>query len=1040
MGVSTLAGRAGADQRIGALLPVGWWARGLALHERVGHPRPPLPDAVDDAPRACLRQWRERHGGALDVRLAALGLDESGLLALLAEHPEHLAARTARPEWADAAERAVLAARPWPVDVTPPADWRTAFALVVAPFADDAAAHLAMPVADVHAVGVREAFARRLTGRLADLAARTIVHQLHTYRRNGRLTGADGTERFASFIRALTTPSGLAALLVDYPVLARLLGQAATSANRALAEVLARFAADRPALVAGVLDGVDPGPLTDVETDRGDSHDGGRSAAVLRFADGRRVLYKPREQRAQEHLGALVTWLNQAVPGLALRRLRTVARPGYGWSEYVAQEPLADAAAADAFHRRLGALLALFHAWHTTDLHCENVIASGDQPVVVDVETLLHHPSPAEVRGSGDPAADALAGSVHRTTLLPLMAVGEHGILDLSGCGGDGGRLAPVAALGWSEPGTDRMRPCPGPATYDGARNRARLGGVDIEPGDHEAALLEGFRLGYAAIAARPPELLALLEGCADLPNRLVVRPTWTYQALLDETAQPELLRDALDRDQAWAVLWTGPGYLRQFARYEVADLWRGDVPLFQGFAGDTRIWPAGGGADGPIAAIAGPTGLASALRKIIEFGESDRQDQEWIISATLATRRAPDGHRGPGPAGPDAGTAADPERLVAAACALADQVVARSLPDGERVNWLGLELVDERQWLVMPMGGGLANGYLGVALFLAQLAEISGIRRYAGVAGRALSPLAGLLDSLRGRPDLIRAIGPGGLHGFGGIAYALARLSRLLNDPDLRRCTALAVELSDVDGCEGLDWAGGGAGALAAMLAVEAEAGTAPERVHNTVVRARAAAVADRWAGTIVTRLDRTAELPAGFATGAAGIGWALAAYAATGRGDADRVTAASRACLVRAASRSAGDRAGPGWCQGDAGTALALSRLGDDSRLATMIGVLSDRPISRDLSPCHGEAGIADALLALAAPSAVRRRRAGLLLGALQWRGPGCGTPGAVVTPGLLTGLSGIGYALLRLAAPDRVPSAILLQSHRDIHIVRS
>jgi lantibiotic modifying enzyme len=357
--------------------------------------------------------------------------------------------------------------------------------------------------------------------------------------------------------------------------------------------------------------------------------------------------------------------------------------------------------------------------------------------------------------------------------------------------------------------------------------------------------------------------------------------------------------------------------------------------------------------------------------------------------------------------------------------------VVARSLPDGDRVNWLGLELVDERQWLVMPMGGGLANGYLGVALFLAQLAQLSGIHRYADVARRALSPLPGLLDSLRGRPDLVRAIGPGGLHGFGGIAYALARLSRLLRDPDLRRWTALAVELADVDGGDGLDWAGGGAGALAAMLAVEAETGIAP-----------AAAVADRWAGTIVTRLDRTpaADLPTGFATGAAGIGWALAAYAATGRGDAGRVTAASRACLVRGATGRTGRRAGPGWCQGDAGTALALSRLGDDSALATMIAVLSERPVSRDLSPCHGETGIADALLALAAPPAVRRRRAGLILGALQWRGPGCGTPGAVVTPGLLTGLSGIGYALLRLAAPDRVPSALLLQSSRDIPIVRS
>jgi lantibiotic modifying enzyme len=32
-------------------------------------------------------------------------------------------------------------------------------------------------------------------------------------------------------------------------------------------------------------------------------------------------------------------------------------------------------------------------------------------------------------------------------------------------------------------------------------------------------------------------------------------------------------------------------------------------------------------------------------------------------------------------------------------------------------------------------------------------------------------------------------------------------------------------------------------------------------------------------------------------------------------------------------------------------------------------------------------------------------------------------------VDTPGFLTGLAGIGYGLLRLALPDRVPSALLL-----------
>jgi hypothetical protein len=39
-------------------------------------------------------------------------------------------------------------------------------------------------------------------------------------------------------------------------------------------------------------------------------------------------------------------------------------------------------------------------------------------------------------------------------------------------------------------------------------------------------------------------------------------------------------------------------------------------------------------------------------------------------------------------------------------------------------------------------------------------------------------------------------------------------------------------------------------------------------------------------------------------------------------------------------------------------------------------------------------------------------------------------CGTPMRVATPGLMTGLAGIGYGLLRLAEPRRIPSVLTLE----------
>jgi lantibiotic modifying enzyme len=85
-----------------------------------------------------------------------------------------------------------------------------------------------------------------------------------------------------------------------------------------------------------------------------------------------------------------------------------------------------------------------------------------------------------------------------------------------------------------------------------------------------------------------------------------------------------------------------------------------------------------------------------------------------------------------------------------------------------------------------------------------------------------------------------------------------------------------------------------------------------------------------------------------------------------------------------------------------------------------------------------CHGELGIAEALTLLSTqvPAAVaaRRRRAGLVLDAIDRYGLGCGTPGGVPTPGLLYGLAGIGYGLLRLGFADLVPSVLVLEPGRN------
>jgi lantibiotic modifying enzyme len=275
-------------------------------------------------------------------------------------------------------------------------------------------------------------------------------------------------------------------------------------------------------------------------------------------------------------------------------------------------------------------------------------------------------------------------------------------------------------------------------------------------------------------------------------------------------------------------------------------------------------------------------------------------------------------------------------------------------------------------------------------------------------------------------------------------------------------------------------DLATGRAGGLAALLAVHAETGLT-SALRSAIV------LADRLAAT----WDEPTTRPGtGFLTGAAGEGWALLRaaaatgsqrYATAGRtalrhdiglgerlnrtaqvdtglderpnrtnrtmtADAGHVEQPGRAASGDIGLIAAHDDAAPvdiGWCAGLSGAVLArigatADDVAADKWLDEAVAVLGEHRPLRDTSLCHGELGVAEALIVLAADgderaAAHRDRCAALLLGALEHAGPRCGTPRGVPSPGLLTGLAGIGFGLLRLGFADQVPSVLLLDPAR-------
>jgi type 2 lantibiotic biosynthesis protein LanM len=1064
--------------------------RALTLSERAGRAVPlteaPPPNPLNGAAAHRLAQWRDlspfRSGGWLTRRLADAGLDEAAFAHLLAVPPEDLAVRpAARPDWMiEAADGlgAPAGEEELPLTAELRQDPGAGFLELVRPQIARARHRLRAGIARIERppfdpVAVERMLAETLAYPLLSIIGRTLVLEMHVARLQGLLPGETPTERYTTFVERLRQPDNAAAILAEYPVLARQVVESLSLWVDASLELLERLAADWQEIRTAFFPGGHPGTLTAVDGGAGDRHRGGRAVRILGFTSGARLVYKPRPLAADAHFQDLLAWINAGGGLPELRTVQVLDRGSYGWMEHVTAAPCATAAEVALYHRRLGALLALLYALEATDCHYENLIAAGDQPVVVDLESLFHprmdRPEPA--RPDERLASRALEHSVLRIGLLPFR-VGqseEFEGIDLSGVSSVAGLPSPQKVLQWTRTGTDEMRAIRERVPMAGGRNRPQLDGKDVEAALYIDDMAAGFRDAYRLLMRRREELLAPGSPAARFagdPVRAVLRPTQVYGLLLSESFHPDVLRDALDRDLLFDRLWVGieeqPAIARAIAA-EHSDLHRGDIPAFTACPASVDLWTSRGER---IPGFFPEPSFAAVQRRLAALDERDLEQQATLLRLSLGTQllnRDDVGWNGYAPVVSDPALPAAElrARLIAAARSIGDRFAALAIREEGYATWIGLEFRNQ-VWSLSPSPEDLYAGLPGIALFLAHLREITGDAETEGLARSAVATLRSRVDA--GAEGITNT---GMFLGWGGILYAYVHLAALWRDGELLAAAERIPEriAAYLAADEDLDVVGGAAGAIAGLLALHAaspSSGALAAAVlcgERLLARAHPAGAGLGW----LTRLA-TERPQVGFSHGNAGIGLSLVELgAATGE---ERFAEAGLAAfawereafwpeLDRWMDRKEGEAPPPestvamAWCYGAPGVALSrlralrhLASRGErperaalERELADALRLTAGRGFGQNHCLCHGDLGNLDILLEAARQLGDPDRAAEVdlltraVLAGIERDGPRCGTRGGVESPGLMNGLAGIGYGLLRLAHPDRVPSVLAL-----------
>jgi type 2 lantibiotic biosynthesis protein LanM len=763
---------------------------------------------------------------------------------------------------------------------------------------------------------------------------------------------------------------------------------------------------------------------------------------------------------------------------MPLRTIEVLDRTCYGWVEHVEHAACISEEEIRDYYSRAGILLCIAYCLNGTDFHSENIIASGTHPVLVDLEMLLSH----DVMNLGDlnsrkgakallAANKQIATSVLGTGLLPGCTDGFEAVarLDVSGLGGVDDQSIPRLVRKWESINTDQMVLRRDVGRYKATKNVVKIGGRVARVEDYRAELVQGFQQMYKLMLEQRAALLSVCGPLRELANqsvRYVQRPTRVYAALQSSLLNPRHLRDGVsrgfqidllardliietDRPTTWGLL-----------ALEKRAIEQGDIPVFTARANDTSLLLPSGEM---IAHFFQTAAFDLVTSRLLALSQEDLECQVGFLEGSLRVLEPSSVNVKEGGVPQASGlppVSMSEAEIEAEAATLAHEICSKAIraPDAS-VAWIGAQYAaDVGQIQFRSLGYDLYDGVSGVCLFLATAADITQRDEFRGTALGALEPLRGLLAT--NACELVDSIGIGGGSGVGGVIYCLLRISQLLRTPGTLDDACVAAKLITRNRLAGdlcFDVMDGAAGAILGLVALY-------ELTFDRSILERALFCGEhllsRQTGTVGYRAwpNRLGVSLTGFSHGAGGIAYGLLRL--FWHTNDERFLEAAReaiayedSVLVRAVGNwpdlSAKD--GPKylmqWCHGAPG--IGLARLGGGSILneeqvvsAVEVALTSTERfgVGETDHLCCGNFGRIDFLVTagqrLARPELFEsaQRQVAVVVARAAARGGFALdplVPRSVFSPGLLLGISGIGYELFRLAYPSRVPSVLLWEN---------
>ncbi|MEC1543692.1 type 2 lanthipeptide synthetase LanM family protein [Bacillus halotolerans] len=916
-------------------------------------------------------------------------------------------------------------------------------------------------------ISLEDGFLQDLLDHIADklhsLCNKTLVLELNVCREKGILKGTTPEERYHYFENeVLVDRNFLSSFGNEYKCLIALLIGTVNSLVDFIENILRHLEEDWRDLTE-----ISPnlGRVKKLHLGQGDTHNCGKSVSILEFDSGQKLVYKPRSLEVDQLYQKLIFWMNQQQKKIPIiYRTKVISKENHGWSEFIPYRACQSVKEVKEFYKRMGAQLALLYVLNATDFHYGNIIAMGEHPVFIDMESLFHQNIYEDIykEDALGRAEQMLSKSIMASGMLPNLLYQRNDQdksgIDLSGMGGKGNQALPFEISQIAGKGTDQAYLKKGIAFLEEGLNLPNYKGKFVNLHDYVPEIIDGFTVVYRFMAENKEQLINQIQEFRGATVRTILRPTAIYGEFLRSLVHPDLLRDQLDRKIFLHRLWLkclNTPIIERVLIDEMEDLLRYDVPLFTSIPGERHLRSSSGRT---ITDFFSRPAFDLVLDKIRNLSELDLYGQLQVLNMVMLASNAdhyadvekilPFENRG----------LTDKKDFLIHAIDIGDYLLKTKIEgiNGVKkdITWISTVLEGNREvaWNISPVGLDFYNGNSGIALFLAYLAHFTGETRFKEAAAHAIVPILDDMKQYGENPSWSL----GAYSGVGGCLFTVNLIAGLWNDISLYQQVedALPGYIGMISQDTIFDYIGGATGALDILLCI----------YHHT-------GNVDALKGAILCGnhlIEHSQQMEYG------GIGWPtmLNGLALTGYSHGNSGIAAAFSSLYRVTKnktyltyisqaleyerafydeneknwRTPGrEKTSYAWCHGAPGVLLSRLRLKEngyndhllDQEIKCSLETTLYKGFGNNRSYCHGDFGQLEILLY--ANKVLQDTDLGIniesvgsqLLEIIDEKMWNYGVSRGTDSKGLMCGLAGIGMGLLKQYDNDSVPNILALEN---------